>query len=444
VPFLNELSETFWSLLLSPFSHGFFLFVFKFVPYVVFFELPIYVFIFFGILRYIARRYQEVPYSLPYNPNVSCVITAYGEGEHVQKTIRSLVEQIYPGFVEVICVVDGALKNAVTYEAAKRMENIVGRIPNRRLIIIPKWQRGGRVSSLNAGMALARSNIVLNMDADTSFDNNMIADVTRHFQDPNVVGVSGSLRVRNVSESLWTRLQAIEYLLSIHATKAGLSEFNIVNNISGAFGVFRREFVQAIGGWDSGAAEDLDLTLRIKSYFGRHPNLRIVFEPEAVGLTDAPASLKSFLLQRLRWDGDLFYLYVRKHHYSFRPSIFGWRNWIMIVWTGLFFQLVLPFVILIYSVWSLCVLPLGYVLGVWAVVYLFYLLVTLTFYAVAVAFLSERPKQDLKLLPFLPIVPLFTFFTRIWGGFSTLWEIVLKSHLDSSMAPWYVLRKTRF
>lgn len=442
--FLALYVETFWRLLVSPFTQGVMLFVYKFVPFVLFFEVPVYAVVFLGIFRHVLRQYRELPSARAYQPVISCLVLGYREGEAIQTAIRSLMEQVYPGLVEIIVIIDGARQNAATFDAAKRMEPEVAGMPRRRLVVVPKWQRGGRVSSLNAGLSLARGEILMVFDGDTSFDNCMIAEGTKHFQDPNVVGVAGSLRVRNVTASLWTRLQAIEYLLSIHATKVGLSELNTVNNISGAFGIFRRSFIQDIGGWDSGTAEDLDLTLRIKNYFGRHPNLRIAFEPNAVGHTDVPVSLKAFLIQRLRWDGDLFYLYIRKHRLSFQPAILGWRNFIMILWTGLFFQLALPFVILVYSIWTLLMLPPGYVLGVWSVVYLFYLLVTLMFYSVFMLFVSDRPAQDLRLLLWLPLFPLFTFITRIWGGIATLWEMAFKAHLDSSMAPYYVLRRTKF
>jgi hypothetical protein len=48
------------------------------------------------------------------------------------------------------------------------------------------------------------------------------------------------------------------------------------------------------------------MTMRIKQYFGRHPGLRIVFDPHAVGHTDAPDTWRVFFRQRLRWDGDMF------------------------------------------------------------------------------------------------------------------------------------------
>lgn len=441
---LREMLETLSLLLQSPFNQGFWLFVFKFIPYVVFFELPVYLLVLLGIFRYAIRQSTEVPQLKPYTPGVSCIVTCYSEGEAVQLTIKSLAEQLYGGFIEIICVVDGAAQNMATYEAAKWMASYVYGMKGRQLTVVPKWQRGGRVSSLNAGFAIARGSVVMALDGDTSFDNSMVARAVGHFLDENVVGVAGCLRVRNARASIWTRFQAMEYMLSIHATKTGLSAFNIVNNISGAFGIFRRSFISVLGGWDTGTAEDLDLTIRIKNYFGRHSRLKILFEPQAIGHTDAPDTLLGFLKQRLRWDGDLFYLYIRKHSHSLTPAVLGWRNWLMALWTGLFFQLVMPFIILAYTIFMLAFYPIGHSLGVLALVYLFYLLVTLVFYIIFLVFISERPRQDLEFAPLMPLFPLFTFFTRLYGGAAIAWEIVFKGHLDTSMAPWYVLRKTKF
>ena len=68
-------------------------------------------------------------------------------------------------------------------------------------------------------------------------------------------------------------------------------------------------------------------------------------------------TFRQFLMQRLRWDGDLLFLYVRKHPASITPRLMGWGNFIMTLISGFFFQLVLPFIILGYSLFALLVLP---------------------------------------------------------------------------------------
>ena len=107
--------------------------------------------------------------------------------------------------------------------------------------------------------------------------------------------------------------------------------------------------IRHIGGWDTGTAEDLDMTLRLKAYMGNHPELKIAFAPDAIGHTDVPETLFSFFFQRLRWDGDLSYMYLHKHRLSFSAKIVGFLNFLCLIWTGLLFQLVLPFVIVIYT-----------------------------------------------------------------------------------------------
>jgi cellulose synthase/poly-beta-1,6-N-acetylglucosamine synthase-like glycosyltransferase len=414
----------------------------KFFPFVLVLELPLYVLVLLGMIRYGLR--QRTPFNQCLNyPAVSCIITCYSEGDDVKKTISSLAHQEYPGFIQIIPVVDGAVQNSHTLIAANCAASNGKGLKNRAILVVPKWQRGGRVSALNSGLQFASGSVVMALDGDTSFDNDMVAKATRHFDDPNVVGVAGCLRVRNACVSLAARLQGLEYLMSISGGKTGLSEFNLVNNISGAFGIFRTSFIRNLGGWDSGTAEDLNMTMRIKQYFGRHPELRIVFEPHAIGHTDAPPTFKGFFQQRLRWDGDQFYIFVRKFRYSFQARILGWRTFLFTLLTGLLLQLVMPFVIVLYTLFLFFVSPVGSAFGILGYVYCMYLAALVFYFFVYVLAVSERPKEDLNYLLYFPIYPLFAYIARIHSAIAILKEILMRSHLDSAMAPWWVLRKTK-
>jgi len=415
----------------------------KFFPFAIVLELPLYLLVLLGIIRYGIRQSRPFLQHESY-PKVSCIITCYSEGDDVRKTILSLAHQDYPGVIEIIPMIDGAIQNAHTLRSARSCLKDVKALPRRRLMVVPKWQRGGRVSSLNTGLMLATGQVVMALDGDTSFDNDMVRRAIRHFDDPDVVGVAGRLRVRNGGKSLAARLQDLEYMLSIGAGKTGLSEFNIVNNISGAFGIFRASFLRVLGGWDAGTAEDLDLTMRIKQYFGRNARLRIVFDPHVIGHTDVPETFRAFFKQRWRWDGDLFYLFIRKYRFNLRPALMGWKNFLFIVYSGLIQQLLLPFVIVFYSVALFLLYPAGPMLGLLMYVYLVYLIALVLLYSLYMLAISERPRQDLLYALFLPIYPLFAFAARINSVIALLQEMTLRTHLDSSMAPWWVLRKTKF
>lgn len=413
------------------------------MPWVVFFELPWTILVVIGMIKYKFSRIAE-PERIPYYPSVSCIVTCYNEGIHIEKTVISLVEQIYPGILQILLVIDGADINQHTLEVAKKMEKKFEGYTNRIIIrVLPKWQRGGMVSSSNLALKFAVGDIIIKIDGDSSFDNNMVERATRHFVDPTVAAVSGTLRVENASESLCTRLQAIQYFLAIHASKTALSTFNTVNNISGAFGIFRRETLQLVQGWDAGTAEDLDITMRIKNYFAnKKQKIRIVFDPEAICFTEVPNTFLKFYKQRIRWEGDFPYI-LYKHRFSLTPSLLGWSNFLLMIMIA-FSNIVVPFLVFVYTVWLFLYYKMDFAIALLTFVYLFYLLLLTGFYLFSVIMVSERKQEDLSRVVFLPLMPIFQLLEKFNTLIAVLWEFFGKGHKDSSMAPWWILRKTKF
>ncbi len=417
-------------------------YVLMFIPFVLFLELPLYLISWLSIFRHIVKETHEAPFIPPHFPKVTCLIICYSEGKAVQNAVISLLEQIYPGHIEIIALVDGVKKNQATHDALKVLVPLFSSHAKRSLIIIPKIQRGGRVSSVNAGLSCASGEIVCAFDGDTSFDNQMVSRASLHFGDANIVAVTGPMRVRNANKSLVTRLQNLEYMLTMQVGKYGLAKFNVINNVPGAFGIFRATFLRKIGGWNTGTAEDLDLTLRIKQYQKRHPELNMDFEPRAVSHTDVPESFVDFFKQRLRWDGDLLYIYANKHSKGLSsPSLLGWKNLVFLLWYGVLFQIVIPFVIVFYMIFMSIISPLIFFLASMSLIYLFYFSLTLIQFVLYLALISDRKWDDLNALLVLPIFPLFQFSVRVWSAVALLNQMFNKGHLDSAMAPWWVLKK---
>lgn len=281
----------------------------------------------------------------------------------------------------------------------------------------------------------------MNADGDTSFDNDMAVEIIKAFEDPNVPAVGGSLRVRNMHDGLATRMQTLEYMISIQGNKTGLAEWNLINNISGAFGAFRRDFLQQIGGWDTHTAEDLDLTVRMKQYFGRHPKMRLSFVPLAIGHTDVPANFKELFSQRLRWDGDLVFLYLRKHRYAFNPRLVGWKTLIYTGLYGIVQNVILPVLILLFNAMVFTNLDGNTIAVVLIAQYLLYLVYALVHYSLFLYIVSERKRQDSKALLWLPLYPIYGLVMKLVSVFSTLNELLRRGHEESNMAPWWVLSK---
>lgn len=402
-------------------------------------EMPYYGIIFILVLKSYFQKLNSRNVDLYYYPSFSVIITCYSEGKDIEKSIETLIEQCYPGKIEIFAVVDGATQNKATLDAAKKIAKKYANYPQRKVIVVPKYVRGGRVSSLNTGLKLAHGEIIMALDGDTSCDNQTILYVAKQFQDSNVVASSGGMRVRNAKVNLVTKLQSLEYVLGIHLAKLGLAEVNSVNNISGAFGFFRHSMLKQIGGWRSGSAEDLDLTTRLQSLFSRHPKHRIAHTPEAMSHTDAPESWKGLFLQRLRWDGDMFFIWIRRyrHRIIFR---FMSKSAFFVTWGGLIFNLVVPLAIIIYIPYTLFNYPIEVVFWLFAITYIYYLIITVLSFVIMIALISERPAYDLYFVPYLVLMPLYQFIMRAWTGVAIIYELVLKTHNYSSMAPWWVLK----
>jgi poly-beta-1,6-N-acetyl-D-glucosamine synthase len=425
-------------------DHRLLVFVLIFFPCVIIIELPYNVISVIYVVRgWLRIRYGEEP-PKDYYPLVSILITAYSESkEELEITIISILEQIYHGRIELLFIIDNAAENKETFINARKMSKLYGNIPGRDIKIIAKQSRGGHASSMNLGLKLAKGEVLFALDADTSIDNQTVSTAVRHFKNPNVIALSGGLRVRNFKDSLITRLQAIEYIIGIQLGRFGLTELNVINNISGAFGIFRRKFLLQIGGWLNGTAEDMDLLLRIHAYTKRYPQLKIIHEPEIVGWTAVPVTFRKLMKQRLRWDGDLYYIYVTRHWRLFSSKLMGKVKTFFVAWYGLYFQLALPFIVLLYTIILLIKYNLAVVIAISILIYGYYLIVLIMMFLLFLLVVSERPKQDVLLFPWLFLMPFYQQIMRISAAFFILNEIIFKGHNDTSMAPWWVIRKTK-
>ena len=96
---------------------------------------------------------------------------------------------------------------------------------------------------------------------------------------------------------------------------------NGVALISGAFGLFRRDALIDVGGYDGTAiGEDMDLTLRLQAYYReRKRPIRIAHVPLPVCWTQAPEDWQSLRAQRCRWRRGLLQVLWRQRRMIGNP-----------------------------------------------------------------------------------------------------------------------------
>lgn len=139
-------------------------------------------------------------------------------------------------------------------------------------------------------------------------------------EDARTVASGGIIRVVNgcnVEDGLvqevrlprnWlARFQVVEYLRSFLAGRVGWDALKIMLLISGAFGLFRRDLVVAVGGLaHDSIGEDFELTVRLHRYCRewRIP-YAIHFVPDPVAWTEVPETVAVLGRQRNRWQRGL-------------------------------------------------------------------------------------------------------------------------------------------
>jgi GT2 family glycosyltransferase len=288
--------------------------------------------------------------------------------------------------VEVVVVDDGSTDG--TADAVEALG-----LPGVRVIRQPN---GGKPAALNAGIAAARTEIVVLMDGDTVFEPATVGRLVAPFADPAIGAVAGNARVAD-RRSLIARWQHIEYVIGFNIDRRVQDAWGVVTTVPGAIGAYRRRALIGVGGVsDDTLAEDTDLTIAL----GR-AGWRVVYEPTARAWTDAPASFAQLWRQRYRWSYGIMQSLWKHRHAVVERGRSGRVGRVGLLLTGLF-QVVLPLLapmVDVYLVYGLVYLDPQRTLAIWGVA----LLVQMA--AGVVAFRLERePLRALVLLPLQQIV----------------------------------------
>lgn len=254
-------------------------------------------------------------------PSISIIVPAYNEGTLIERALASLMEQEYPEY-EVVVVDDGSkddtLARAVKWE---------GRRGPVEVKVVTK-RNGGKASALNAGIAASRHPFILCMDADSTLHPKTLLRAVEHFSDPSVGAVAGNVKVENRSKII-ERLQALEYIEGLNMPRRAQGFVAAVNIVPGPVGMFRREALEEVGGYDTDTfAEDADLTLKLIS-----AGWRVVYEDGAIAWSEAPERWIDLVQQRYRWTRGILQA-IRKRKRLFLQPFPDFPLWVSAIQLG--------------------------------------------------------------------------------------------------------------
>ncbi|MFC4321734.1 glycosyltransferase family 2 protein [Litchfieldia salsa] len=269
---------------------------------------------------------------------ISILVPAYNESKTILTTVNHLLEMHYKLF-EVVIIDDGSTDTTAqliieNYNLKKDHKPIRIQVPSKEIlevysgefnsipiVLVRKKNGGNKADAVNAGINISRYPYFVSMDADEVLQADALKYSTRLFlEDDNVIAVGGQIRIANGIEfekamPVDTRLkknpivsiQTLEYIRSFITSRIFHDTFNANLNISGGFGLFKKDTVIAVGGYDpNSVGEDMDLVLRLHVHHRTHQiPYSIKYTPDAVCWTQAPFTLRDLGKQRARWHRGL-------------------------------------------------------------------------------------------------------------------------------------------
>lgn len=270
----------------------------------------------------------------PLAPAITIVVPAHNDERSIVGCVRGLLHLRYPEF-EVIVVDDGSTDRTFRqlYDAFDLAEiprvvrddlPIVGPIAswhaprNRERLTVVRKAGAGPADAMNVGINAARHPLVCRVGAASYPDEQTLLALAKPFiEDPvSVIAVGATIRVANGStledgrvvrarmpKGWLTRIQAVEYVRSFLIGGVAWSRMRTLLFVSGVFGLFRRDVLVDIGGFDPRSrGDDLELLTRLHHRLrqaGRPYRLPFVADPCC--WTQVPSTYSALARQRRRW-----------------------------------------------------------------------------------------------------------------------------------------------
>jgi cellulose synthase/poly-beta-1,6-N-acetylglucosamine synthase-like glycosyltransferase len=228
-------------------------------------------------------------------PRVTIQLPIYNEMYVADRLIDAVCEMDYPRDLLEIQVLDDS-----TDETTEIAELAVRRHAARGFDITYLHRvdrRGYKAGALEAGLKVAKADFIAIFDADFIPPKDFLHKTLPHFDAPNVGMVQARWGHINQDYSLLTKIQSI--LLDAHFVleHGGRNRAGCFFNFNGTAGIWRREAIDAAGGWQHDTlTEDLDL-----SYRAQLIGWKFKFLPHVVSPAEVPVEMNSFKSQQHRW-----------------------------------------------------------------------------------------------------------------------------------------------
>lgn len=215
-------------------------------------------------------------------PNVTLIVPAYNEEACLPAKILNTLQIDYPvEKLQIVFISDGSTDR--TNEILSSFQQ-----PHISAVLLP--ERMGKANATNVAVARSLHDILVFSDTSTLFAPDAVKMLTRHFTNPNVGAVCGSLEFARTAESVQTEGVYWKYECMLRLMEARLGA---TLTASGALFALRRAAFEPLDGRTM--IEDFVVPMN-----ARRLGYSVVYDPEATATEIAASSVAGEFTRRVR------------------------------------------------------------------------------------------------------------------------------------------------
>ncbi len=281
---------------------------------------------FFGCLFLLAYVYVGYPlvvmllakfYSRPvrkenFEPEVTVIIPAYNEEQHIRETIENKLFFAYPAAkLEIIVVSDGS---------TDLTDSIVKEYAHKGVRLLRQEPRAGKTSGLNRAILEARGDIILFSDANSIHDQGALRSLVANFADPQVGYVTGKMIYVNPDGNI-VGDGCSAYMNYENRLRGWETQIGSVVGVDGGVDAVRKQLYRPMR---ADQLPDFVLPLAVIDQ-----EYRVVYEPEALLQEDTLKKAEDEYRMRVRVSlRALWALYdMRRLFLPGKDLLYSWQLW---------------------------------------------------------------------------------------------------------------------
>lgn len=303
-------------------------------------------------------------------PTIALIAPAYNEGATIIDNVKSMLSLRYKK-LEIIIVNDGSKDDSLqrlieAFDLRSSNQRPIGHLACAEIrsiyrstqqslshLVVVDKMNGGKADALNAGLNIAKSQLVACIDVDCILSRDALLKMVKPFvEDESTIAVGGVIRAANgtvieeghlkavkLGNNLLSIFQHLEYARAFLVGRMAWSKLNGLILISGAFGLFRKDLAIACGGYDHDSiGEDMELVVRMRRYKIEHDQkFRVDYIPEPLCWTEVPETIQVLGKQRNRWTRGSIDTLLKHRKLFFNPrygtmGMLSFPYWVFFEW----------------------------------------------------------------------------------------------------------------